>query len=396
MSVIGDLDDFESAARGRQVLRQVAETYISTQSAPNPSERTVSNAALKRTSKRTVSQAIHTTETRIACSRAHLMEQSNLMGVVTRPLSPGARIEVPATWAEYEYAQEHLDNEGSQFPRLWYDSSCQLATVIAAPTPLHSDMVGELVDHFADTCRDVMRRGGISENIWGGLTVSSATTNRKNTEDGLTIREWDGAISYVVNDDPRLMVAFEVGVSQTYKSLQAAISWCVCALHCRLGIAMNITEKDRGERPTVKYYASRQEQGTAIQHARNEFRLQLRRNPFGPLEWNNITWFGKLREVIIETFRNEDPNCPPEALLEPTQSFAIVRDGRFSGHDVPPNLREVVLGDCVPSHILSGNEIVGTTLDFFRRSWFETKIRAAILKTAIERVEDKSRIARAH
>ncbi|KAK9326577.1 hypothetical protein V1520DRAFT_133654, partial [Lipomyces starkeyi] len=112
MSVIGDLDDFESAARGRQVLRQVAETYISTQSAPNPSERTVSNAALKRTSKRTVSQAIHTTETRIACSRAHLMEQSNLMGVVTRPLSPGARIEVPATWAEYEYAQEHLDNEG--------------------------------------------------------------------------------------------------------------------------------------------------------------------------------------------------------------------------------------------------------------------------------------------
>jgi hypothetical protein len=208
-----------------------------------------------------------------------------------------------------------------RFPRLWYDSSCQLATVIAAPTPLHSDMVGELVDHFADTCRDVMRRGGISENIWEGLTVSSATTNRKNTDDGLTIREWDGAISYVVNDDPKLMVAFEVGVSQTYKSLQAAISWCVCALHCRLGIAMNITEKDRGERPTVKYYASRQEQGTAIQHARNEFRLQLRRNPFGPLEWNNITWFGKLREVIIETFRNEDPNCPPEALLEPTQSF---------------------------------------------------------------------------
>ncbi|KAK9366785.1 hypothetical protein V1509DRAFT_628523 [Lipomyces kononenkoae] len=324
------------------------------------------------------------------------MERSNLMSAVRRSLSPDAKIEVPATWAEYEHAQGYLDSEERKFPRLWYDSSSQLATVVAAPSPLHSDMVGELVDHFADSCRDVMRRGGISEKVWEGLTVSSATTNRKNTDDGLTIREWDGAISYVVNDDAKLMVAFEVGVSQTYKSLQAAISWCVCSLHCRLGIAMYITEKDRGERPTVRSYASRQEQGAAIQHARSELRLQLRRNPFGPLVWNNITWFGKLREVVIETFRNGNPNCPPEAVLEPTQSFVIVRDGRFSGQDVPPNLREVVLGDCVPSHILSGNEIVSAPVDFFRRSWFEMKIRAAILKTAIERVEDKSRIAKAH
>ncbi|KAK9313383.1 hypothetical protein V1524DRAFT_478370 [Lipomyces starkeyi] len=207
-----------------------------------------------------------------SCSRDIPMEQSNLMSVVTRPLSPDAKIEVLATWAEYEYVRGYLDNEGSKFPRLWYDSSCQLATVIAAPIPLHSDM-------------------GI------------------------------GSISYVVNDDPKLMVAFEVGCHLMV----------VCALHCRLGIAMNITENDRGERPTVKYYASRQEQGAVIQHARSELRLQLRRNPFGPLEWNNITWFGKLREVVIETFRNENPNCPPEALLEPTQSlfpehwFPVVR-----------------------------------------------------------------------
>ncbi|KAK9344252.1 hypothetical protein V1522DRAFT_459697 [Lipomyces starkeyi] len=278
MSVIGDLDDFESAARGRQVLRQVAETYIFSQPAQNTSKRTQLSS----------------------CSRDIPMEQSNLMSVVTRPLSPDAKIEVLATWAEYEYVRGYLDNEGSKFPRLWYDSSCQLATVIAAPIPLHSDMVGELVDHFADTCRDIMRRRGISENIWeGGI----------------------GSISYVVNDDPKLMVAFEVGCHLMV----------VCALHCRLGIAMNITEKDRGERPTVKYYASRQEQGAVIQHARSELRLQLRRNPFGPLEWNNITWFGKLREVVIETFRNENPNCPPEALLEPTQSlfpehwFPVVR-----------------------------------------------------------------------
>ncbi|KAJ8102712.1 hypothetical protein POJ06DRAFT_54260 [Lipomyces tetrasporus] len=324
------------------------------------------------------------------------MEQSVLMNVVRRPLSPDAKIEVPATWAEYEYAQEHLDTEGNKFPRLWYDSANKLATVVAAPTPLHSDMVGELIGHLSDACNDVMRRGGISETIREGVTRSADTTNRTDTRDGLTIREWDAAISYVFNDERTLMVAFEVGVSQTYRSLRAAISWCVCDLHCRLGIAMNIIEKDRGERPSVRSYACEQERNATIRQARDELRLQLRQHPFGPLEWNNITWFGKLRRVVIETFRNEDPNCPPGTLLEPTQSFVIVRDGRFSGEDVPPNLKEIVLGDCVPSHILSGNEIVCTPLDFFRRSWFEAKTRSSILDTAVQRVEEKHRMVRAH
>jgi hypothetical protein len=39
----------------------------------------------------------------------------------------------------------------------------------------------------------------------------------------------------------------------------------------------------------------------------------------------------------------------------------IVRDGRFSEQDVPPNLNDIVLGDCVPSHILSGSEIFFST-----------------------------------
>ncbi|KAK9318601.1 hypothetical protein V1524DRAFT_467598 [Lipomyces starkeyi] len=258
------------------------------------------------------------------------MEQSNLMSVVTRPLSPDAKIEVPATWSEYEYTQEYLDTEGSKFPRLWYDGSCQHATVVAAPSPLHS--------------HEVMRRGGIIENIQEGLTVSSSTTNCADAEDGLTIREWDGAISYVVDDERTIMVAFEVGVSQTYKNLPAS--------HL-MG--------NRGERPKVQYYASEQEARAAIQRARDEIRRQLRHNLLGPLVWNGVMLFGKLQKVVIETFRNEDPDCPPETSLEPSRSFVIVRDGRFSEQDVPPNLNDIVLGDCVPSHILSGSEIFFST-----------------------------------
>ncbi|KAK9384929.1 hypothetical protein V1515DRAFT_588766 [Lipomyces mesembrius] len=174
MSVIGDLDDFESTARGRQSMRQLAETYISSQPAKKTSKRTVSNAALT---------AKLTARTLVAVHDRVPVEQSNLI------------IEVSATWAEYENAQEHLDNEGTKFPRLWYVSTQKIATVVAAPTPLHSDMVGELMGHLLTACNNVMVRGGISETIRDGLTQSSDTTNCTDGDDGLAIREWDGALS---------------------------------------------------------------------------------------------------------------------------------------------------------------------------------------------------------
>ncbi|KAK9326920.1 hypothetical protein V1520DRAFT_350211, partial [Lipomyces starkeyi] len=40
------------------------------------------------------------------------------------------------------------------------------------------------------------------------------------------------------------VVCVDVGLSQTYESLRAAISISVCALRCRVGIAMSINEGD--------------------------------------------------------------------------------------------------------------------------------------------------------
>ncbi|KAK9311520.1 hypothetical protein V1524DRAFT_442173, partial [Lipomyces starkeyi] len=50
----------------------------------------------------------------------------------------------------------------------------------------------------------------------------------------------------------------------------------------------------------------------------------------------------------------------------------LIRYGRFFEQDVPQNLKDIVLGECDPSHVLSGSEILATTVDFFRHSWFES------------------------
>ncbi|KAK9368098.1 hypothetical protein V1509DRAFT_624247 [Lipomyces kononenkoae] len=320
------------------------------------------------------------------------MEQSDLMTILERPLSPDARVEVQASWAEYERAQELLDNIGNKYPRLGYDGARQIAIVVAAPTPLHGHMVGDLVTSLANGCNEVMVASGISEDIRRRLTASTDVTKHR-IGGRLTIREWDGALEYM-DDDKKLktMVVFEVGVSQSYRSLQEAISWQVCSLHCRLGIAMYLHERPRRTNSYIQYYASEDAAVVAIQQAVDDLSIQVQEHPYGPLERNGVSWFGALEKVIIETFRCEAEHAPPGTLLYPSQSFVVITDGQSWPDDIPPNLREVVLGDCIPSYVLSGNEILNTPINFFQKSWVEAKISSAILSTAAERIKQKCRL----
>ncbi|KAK9481958.1 hypothetical protein V1527DRAFT_486143 [Lipomyces starkeyi] len=191
------------------------------------------------------------------------------------------------------------------------------------------------------------------------------------------------------NDDNLLMIAIEVGVSQSYESLRAAISWSVCALHCRLGFAMSINEGSRGEKPTIRYYVSVSDFDDAMEQIRRKFRDQLTQNTYGPLVNDGVTWFSRVRSVVLQTFRCQDEDCAKETLLEPTQSFTLVRRGAFVGLGIPANPDELVLGDCIPSHVLSDRQIETRPVNFFRRDWFEAKFRTFMLRYALQRMRAK-------
>ncbi|KAK9240742.1 hypothetical protein V1525DRAFT_423661 [Lipomyces kononenkoae] len=235
--------------------------------------------------------------------RLAMTEPSELLNVVRRPLSPDVRLEVPANRAEYD---EHKRSSKTRDSRLSWEMKSWLS--------------------------------------W----YSEQTSTR-----GLTTRGWDGAFRYQQGNRSTLMIAVEVDVSQANERLRAAISWSVCALHCPLGIAMSIREGGSGKMPDMLYYPSVQVAENAFHDAEEEFRRQLTQSPYGSL-------YGRLRHVIRETYRSPDDSTVPGTLLNPSQSFVIVEDGEFVGEQVPPNLREVVLGDCIPSHILSGEEIMAT------------------------------------
>ncbi|KAK9327700.1 hypothetical protein V1520DRAFT_387259 [Lipomyces starkeyi] len=319
------------------------------------------------------------------------MAHSELLATVRRPLFPDTHIEVPATRSEYERVQEILDEEYAKFLTLQYDGFRKVAIVEAAPSPLHGDMVGQLLWRIS---RSVDRMPEIDQNIKDGISISNDRRNTRDTGDTSTTRNWDGALTYLTRDGGTLMVAVEVGLSQTYDSLRAAISFSVCALGCRVGIAMSINEGDRNIAPTIRYYDTREEKLAGIREIEHNLDSQLQTNPFGPLRIGEETWFGKITKVVLKTYRLEDESSPPETLLDPKQSFFIddCRKWLFVGGEVPTNLADITIGDFIPTQILTGNNIEATSVNFFQQDWFENTFRFALLATAMERVRDKSKV----
>ncbi|KAJ8096518.1 hypothetical protein POJ06DRAFT_287420 [Lipomyces tetrasporus] len=308
------------------------------------------------------------------------MADSELFATVRRPLSPDTQIEIRASRSEYQIVQDILEEEDVQYPRLQYDGARKVAIVSAAPTPLHGEMVGQLLSKIYG---EVMTSPLLNANIRSGLSVANDMRNTEDTGDTSTTRNWDGALRYLTEEETGpshiLMIAIEVGLAQTHASLRAAISFSVW---------------NHGTGPSPKYYTAPEEKRAAVQEAEHVIRSQLRAYPFGPLKIAEDTWFGKITSVVLETYRLEDETQSPDTLLDPTQSFTIVDDGRFVGGEVPSNLAEITLGDCIPTHILSGNNIEATAVNFFHRDWFERSFCSAMFQTAIERIKDKCQVQR--
>ncbi|ODQ73287.1 hypothetical protein LIPSTDRAFT_71664 [Lipomyces starkeyi NRRL Y-11557] len=69
-----------------------------------------------------------------------------------------------------------------------------MAIVSAAPSPLHGDMLGQLLGRIY---RLVDRTPGIDQNVKDGISISSDRRNTRDTGDTSTTRNWDGALVYL-------------------------------------------------------------------------------------------------------------------------------------------------------------------------------------------------------
>ncbi|KAK9326482.1 hypothetical protein V1520DRAFT_351272 [Lipomyces starkeyi] len=214
----------------------------------------------------------------------NIMSQSNLLEIVRRHFSPDTTLEVPASRLEYDQVQYILETEEQKYPRLLYDGVRNVAIIKAAPSALHGQMAESLVSHLSNAANSAIGATSIS----GRLQSSSAETNTQDTGRGRTTREWDTALYFQEGRHATLMIAVEVAVSQSHTSLQRAISWSICALKCRLGLTMAITESRRRSAFGTRSFASLMEAESAIAEYETDFESQLSSYPYGPLERDGV------------------------------------------------------------------------------------------------------------
>ncbi|KAK9387141.1 hypothetical protein V1515DRAFT_535973, partial [Lipomyces mesembrius] len=155
------------------------------------------------------------------------------------------------------------------------------------------------------------------------------------------------------------VIAVEVGISLPYENWWLCVDCTTC-----LGIAMFIHEENGANRFPCSTEPRHTILRPRLRKPKKSSSDNLLGSPYGPLVWNEVTWMGKISRVELATYRRlQEENYTPETLLRFTRSFLC----RFVGGDVPPNLHELVLGDYIPSHILTDGVVEARPLNFFER-----------------------------
>ncbi|KAK9312236.1 hypothetical protein V1522DRAFT_103301 [Lipomyces starkeyi] len=135
---------------------------------------------------------------------------SELLAALRRPRSPDGQIEVPASREEYEHVQEMLEEESVKYmhmgfcpssrnqltqiyryPRLQYDGWRNVAIIVAAPSPLHGQMAGELMTRINDAVKSTQ---GLDTSLKASLSISFDMSNT--TYAGVQLQQGTGAVPY--------------------------------------------------------------------------------------------------------------------------------------------------------------------------------------------------------
>ncbi|KAK9356691.1 hypothetical protein V1523DRAFT_448089 [Lipomyces doorenjongii] len=178
----------------------------------------------------------------------------------------------------------------SRYPRLSYNSLEQIATVVTSQRALHESAAARL-------------RTAIFNSVWEhkpdetGRIADTGSTTRKSTYGKYSKSAKDSDGSFMYGDDdkgPLLRVAIEVDLDMWIKGRNAKVVILVC-----------LRESPRFKNPEIAYEdiddvnLELARMGQTVAKAG----LSLEQGAYGPMEYRNRKWFGKLEEAFIECWR---------------------------------------------------------------------------------------------
>ncbi|KAK9235014.1 hypothetical protein V1525DRAFT_349106 [Lipomyces kononenkoae] len=286
----------------------------------------------------------------------------------------------------YDQLKQDLgkDNEDNSYPRLLYNWTRQVVTIVTAPTRLHEDTSQAILSSLFNRVQSILQRERI--HLGTGQSLGSSTGPTTLIEDGHSYYEMepDGVIFFETQDATEFKVVIEVGVTQRYDSLlEKARKW-LCDQRCRIVILLAFNESERYCAPRNHISLSRRE--------RNDMVVQMRRHwlspsfsQFGPLEFRRHIWLNEISEAFVEVVRNDPDSDGTNALTR--MKYALIDAGRDESSSVPAAVGDIRLGEFIPPDTLGSDAAADIVVDFFNSDNFMDIVRRAMVNTAVRRFQ---------
>ncbi|KAK9369353.1 hypothetical protein V1509DRAFT_638901 [Lipomyces kononenkoae] len=275
--------------------------------------------------------------------------------------------ELRSTMYDQLRAELGKDNADDSYPRLLYDWTRQVVTIVTAPTYLHEDTSMSIITSLSNRVQSLLEREGIRVGAGQGLGWSASPKQMIKHGHLHYEMEPDGVIFFDTLDAREFKVVIEVGVSQSNDSLvEKARKW-LYGQQCEIVLLQNTIE--------------------------NNHVAQMRRgwlspsfSQFGPLEFGGHIWLNEISEAFVEVVRRAPDSDGIDSLT--SMKYVLIDEGRDESSSVPASVGDIRLGECIPPDILGSDAAANIVVDFFNSDrFFMDIVRRAMVGTAINRFQ---------
>ncbi|KAK9319065.1 hypothetical protein V1517DRAFT_297961 [Lipomyces orientalis] len=269
------------------------------------------------------------------------------------------------------------DEDDDTYPRLLYDWTRQVITIVTAPTDLHEDTSSVILSSIYNRVTSIMQREQIELGSDETLATIHSPTILVDTGHSRYEMEPDGAIYFETVDSRDYKVIIEVGVSQAYDSLLDNIDNT-----CDLVILLAFNEKHRYSAPRQRIFLSPHESKAQVVQMRRHLRSPSYPK-FRELEFLGHIWFHELSDAFIEVVRKAPSSDGRDDLMR--SKYVLVENGINKSSSVPRSIGNVRLAELIPAVSHNTEETGNIIIDFFDSVTFLDIIWRAMIANAVNR-----------
>ncbi|KAK9236187.1 hypothetical protein V1525DRAFT_407809, partial [Lipomyces kononenkoae] len=191
-----------------------------------------------------------------------------------------------------------------RYPSLSYNSLMEITTVVTTQSALHDNTGAVFRDIIASSVNEYLsihEPGAIPH-----IKNFGSTTTTELGPCGWSSKEPDESFVYSRPDfDPQLQVAIECGVSENYKALCRDKDLWIQQMGAKVVVLICLNENPHYKSPRTAYNIEDKigEIKKMKQHAFEGMKINLEQGNYGPIEYRDHVWLGKLEELFVEVWR---------------------------------------------------------------------------------------------